>query len=85
MNSICMASMLDYFKFAGSVAAIVLIFLVVTTTLYNSPTGFAAASDTGSCKNSCGGQSISENSKCFCDKECYSRNNCCEDIRKFCP
>lgn len=84
-----MASVVDYIRFLGSVAAVVLIFLVIAKTIGNAPTGYVAVAYSGnthrgSCENACGGPTYTPGGSCFCDDKCYSKGDCCKDIRQYC-
>ena len=83
-----MASIFDLAKFVGSIVGIVFIFFIVLTTLNTMPTGYVSLTYTGnhfgSCESSCGGQTLSDGGNCFCDDMCYSKGDCCIDIRDYC-
>ena len=81
-----MATLWDYVKFLGSIAVIITIFIVVITTIYHPPTGYVTASynSRGSCRNSCGGPTLTQGGNCFCDDQCYSAGDCCRDIKRYC-
>ena len=81
-----MVSVWDYLKLAGSIVAVGFIFMMITTTLHNSPTGYAAAPYKfhGTCEDSCGSPTLTPGGNCFCDRECYSKGDCCPDIKRYC-
>tara|TARA_Y100000310_G_scaffold151291_1_gene150873 strand:+ start:8874 stop:9128 length:255 start_codon:yes stop_codon:yes gene_type:complete len=83
-----MISFFDIIKFVGSIAMITFVFFIVLSTVNNTPTGFVSLSysgnSEGSCENSCGGTTLTAGGDCFCDDRCYSKGDCCSDIRVYC-
>jgi len=83
-----MSKILSYFKIIASCIVVLFMFFIITNAVINLPTGYVSADyvigDIGSCANSCGQQSQTKGSHCYCDNTCQKYGDCCTDFKKYC-